>query len=176
VKGKGSLTSITRVMELCCIQFRAFTWKPFGPTFYTWEQLQQLAGSKLNLPGWWHHAKHFRTSLYPPDDALIEQNINIFFFKYFYWFVPSTNYLLQVQSGTINEYIMAWGREGRSHPSATLPIVYITHNRSRGHWRFKRREGWRGWLGEERVYTRWMGSSNERIEIWIWLGQQWKGY
>jgi hypothetical protein len=25
---------------------------------------------------------------------------------------------------TINEHLMAWGREEKSHPSATLPIFY----------------------------------------------------
>jgi hypothetical protein len=40
---------------------------------------------------------------------------------------------------------MAWGREGRSHPSAKLPIAM-----SPGHWRFSRRGGCRGWCEERK--------------------------
>jgi hypothetical protein len=51
---------------------------------------------------------------------------------------------------------MAWGREGNSHPSVTLPIA-IPHKRSRGHRRFSRRGGCRGWWEEERASARGLG-------------------
>jgi hypothetical protein len=52
---------------------------------------------------------------------------------------------------------------GRSHPLVTLLNGFANlgnFNKSRGHWRFSRRGGWRGWLGDERAWKRrlgWMG-------------------